>query len=80
MSPAIGDTLDEHDDEPPVGTIVEDEDGTRWQRTPDVTIAPAWWVTIGGACHDDTTPLWSDWTHVPGDFGVTVVSVPAVAS
>lgn len=74
MTAAIGDTLDEHDDEPPVGTVVEDEDGTRWQRTTDED--PVRWVAISGPDHNERFPLWSDWTHVPGDLGVTVVSVP----
>lgn len=73
-TPDIGSLLDGNDDEPPVGTVVEDEDGTQWQRTSDSDGIP--WRSISGGAHDDGTPLWSAWADVPGWGTVRVVSVP----
>ena len=69
MSINIGDILDEHDPEPPIGTIVELHDGEKWQRVDE----PGEWHWA--AEHQGyETGVWR-WQRVTFDGPVTVVEI-----
>lgn len=70
MIPAVGAVLTPADPEPPVGTLVRDDCGTRWGHVGD------YWVPLdtGGETWDPES-----WTKIAGNYGpVTVTHAPGV--
>lgn len=74
---SVGDVLDEHDPEPPVGTVVMLLDGSdeKWRRMERSGSGAEW---CWGAEHNGWQPAWR-WRRITFDGRVYVVEVPAPA-